>query len=116
MKFSSLIGLLDAMLLLITENSEFRLLLQMQQKLLALLEIAMIEGKARERSLSVSRSLSDTSAEVPFFDLLVANATGNDLIDVIERTQGRAIYFPIFSCLDVSHCCLETEVLFLRIS
>lgn len=54
----------------------------------------MIEGKARERSLLVSRSLSNATAEVPFFDHLVSNATGNDLIDVIERkTEGRAIFF-----------------------
>lgn len=57
----------------------------------------MIEGKARERSLPVSRSLSNTTAEVPFFDHLVSNVTGNDLIDVIERTpEGRAFFFNAF--------------------
>jgi hypothetical protein len=57
----------------------------MQQRLLLLLETAMIDGKARERSLPVSRSLSNTTTEVPFLDLFVSNTTGDNLIDVIER-------------------------------
>lgn len=58
---------------------------EMQQRLLLLLETAMIDGKARERSLPVSRSLSNTTTEVPFLDLFVSNTTGDNLIDVIER-------------------------------
>lgn len=70
----------------------------------------MIEGKARERSSPVSRSLSNATAEVPFFDHLVANATRNDLIDEIERTrEGRV---PFVQSLLLFCLCFESEVLF----
>ena len=72
---------------------QFEASLQMQQRLLVLLETAMIEGKARERSLPISRSLSNTTAEVPFLDLFVSSATGDNLIDEIERTpEGKSFF------------------------
>lgn len=56
--------------------------LQMQQRLVVLLETALVGGKARERSLSISRSLANASDEVPFFNVSVANELGDTPSDV----------------------------------
>lgn len=60
--------------------------LQMQQRLVVLLETALVGGKARERSLSISRSLANASDEVPFFNVPVANELGDTPSDVSNGT------------------------------
>lgn len=57
----------------------------------------MVEGKARERSLPILRSLSNATAEVPFLDLVVSSATGDNLMDVIERApEGKTFHSDEF--------------------
>lgn len=60
--------------------------LQMQQRLVVLLETALVGGKARERSLSISRSLANASDEVPFFNVPVTNELGDTPSDVSNAT------------------------------
>lgn len=58
----------------------------MQQRLLVLLETAIVEGKARERSSATFRTLGDVSSEVPFFNLPAPSASGESESDVVNWT------------------------------
>lgn len=60
----------------------------MQHRLLELLEIAIIEGNAGERSSHILQSLDNATAEVPFFDSPVPSSSGKSSTGVMGRTFG----------------------------
>ncbi|XP_024381357.1 auxin transport protein BIG isoform X3 [Physcomitrium patens] len=68
---------------------------KMQHRLLELLEIAIIEGNAGERSSHILQSLDNATAEVPFFDSPVPSSSGKSSTGVMGRTFGEESHFGL---------------------